>query len=78
MTPFAQGLTRARPARKSSFACDPRTELQTFVDPTIAPAVVRVIAGLTRLKAGTATSSCSTYHDRRDGSHRQDVRESDG
>ncbi len=36
--------------------CDPRTELQTFVDLTIAPAVgPEVIAGSTRLKAGTAT-----------------------
>jgi N-acetylmuramic acid 6-phosphate etherase len=36
--------------------CDPRTELQTFVDVTIAPAVgPEVIAGSTRLKAGTAT-----------------------
>ncbi|HKF65834.1 MAG TPA: hypothetical protein VKB36_04885, partial [Vicinamibacterales bacterium] len=34
----------------------PRTELQTFVDLTIAPAVgPEVIAGSTRLKAGTAT-----------------------
>jgi N-acetylmuramic acid 6-phosphate etherase len=36
--------------------CDPKTELQTFVDLTIAPAVgPEVIAGSTRLKAGTAT-----------------------
>src|SRR5207247_2476476 len=36
--------------------CDPSTELQTFVDLTIAPAVgPEVIAGSTRLKAGTAT-----------------------
>ena len=36
--------------------CDPHTELQTFVDITIAPAVgPEVIAGSTRLKAGTAT-----------------------
>jgi N-acetylmuramic acid 6-phosphate etherase len=36
--------------------CDPRTELQAFVDLTIAPAVgPEVIAGSTRLKAGTAT-----------------------
>src|SRR6185436_3723154 len=36
--------------------CDPRTELQTFVDLTIAPAVgPEVIAGSTRLKACTAT-----------------------
>src|SRR5256885_971995 len=37
-------------------ACDPGTELQTFVDVAIAPAVgPEVIAGSTRLKAGTAT-----------------------
>ena len=36
--------------------CDPRNELQAFVDLTIAPAVgPEVIAGSTRLKAGTAT-----------------------
>src|SRR4051794_23594595 len=36
--------------------CGPRTELQTFVDLTIAPGVGReVTAGSTRLKAGTAT-----------------------
>jgi N-acetylmuramic acid 6-phosphate etherase len=36
--------------------CDPGTELQTFVDLTIAPGVgAEVIAGSTRLKAGTAT-----------------------
>jgi N-acetylmuramic acid 6-phosphate etherase len=59
MTPFVRGaLTRARrAASKIVFVtCDPRTELQTFVDLTIAPAVgPEVIAGSTRLKAGTAT-----------------------
>src|SRR5258705_11070661 len=59
MTPFVRGaLTRARKAgAKIIFVtCDPRTELQTFVDVTIAPAVgPEVIAGSTRLKAGTAT-----------------------
>ena len=59
MTPFVRGaLTRARRAcSKIIFVtCDPRTELQTFVDLTIAPAVgPEVIAGSTRLKAGTAT-----------------------
>ncbi len=36
--------------------CDPRNELQAFVDLTIAPAVgPEIIAGSTRLKAGTAT-----------------------
>ncbi|MGE0703265.1 MAG: N-acetylmuramic acid 6-phosphate etherase [Vicinamibacterales bacterium] len=59
MTPFVRGaLTKAR--RNGSkiifVTCDPRTELQTFVDLTIAPAVgPEVIAGSTRLKAGTAT-----------------------
>ena len=57
MTQFVRGaLTRARRAgSKIVFVtCDPRTELQTFVDLTIAPAVgPEVIAGSTRLKAGT-------------------------
>jgi N-acetylmuramic acid 6-phosphate etherase len=59
MTQFVRGgLTRARRAgSKIVFVtCDPRTELQTFVDLTIAPAVgPEVIAGSTRLKAATAT-----------------------
>ena len=59
MTPFVRGaLTRARRARSKIIfvTCDPRTELQTFVDVTIAPAVgPEVIAGSTRLKAATAT-----------------------
>jgi N-acetylmuramic acid 6-phosphate etherase len=59
MTPFVRGgLTRARRAGSKIIflTCDPQTELQTFVDLTIAPAVgPEVIAGSTRLKAGTAT-----------------------
>jgi N-acetylmuramic acid 6-phosphate etherase len=59
MTQFVLGaLTRARRAgcKIIFITCDPRTELQTFVDLTIAPAVgPEVIAGSTRLKAGTAT-----------------------
>lgn len=59
MTQFVRGaLTRARKAgaRIIFVTCDPKTELQTFVDVTIAPAVgPEVIAGSTRLKAGTAT-----------------------
>lgn len=59
MTPFVRGaLTSARQAgaRIIFVTCDPRTELQTFVDVTIAPAVgPEVITGSTRLKAGTAT-----------------------
>jgi N-acetylmuramic acid 6-phosphate etherase len=59
MTPFVRGaLTRGRQAgsRVIFVTCDPRTELQTFVDLTIAPAVgPEIIAGSTRLKAGTAT-----------------------
>src|SRR5919108_1551624 len=59
MTQFVRGaLTRARKtgARTIFVTCDPGTELQTFVDLTIAPAVgAEVIAGSTRLKAGTAT-----------------------
>jgi len=59
MTQFVRGaLTRARRAGSKIvfITCDPRTELQTFVDLTIAPGVgPEVIAGSTRLKAGTAT-----------------------
>jgi len=59
MTPFVRGaLTRARRANSKIIfvTCDPRSDLQTFVDLTIAPAVgPEVIAGSTRLKAGTAT-----------------------
>jgi N-acetylmuramic acid 6-phosphate etherase len=59
MTPFVRGaLTRGRQAgsRVVFVTCDPHTELQSFVDLTIAPAVgPEVIAGSTRLKAGTAT-----------------------
>ena len=59
MTPFVRGgLGRARTAgaRIIFVTCYPGTELQTFVDLTIAPAVgPEVIAGFTRLKAGTAT-----------------------
>jgi N-acetylmuramic acid 6-phosphate etherase len=59
MTAFVRGaLTSARQAgaRIIFVTCDPGTELQTFVDLTIAPAVgPEVIAGSTRLKAGTAT-----------------------
>jgi N-acetylmuramic acid 6-phosphate etherase len=59
MTPFVRGaLTRARKtgAKILFVTCDPRSELQTFVDLTIALAVgPEVIAGSTRLKAGTAT-----------------------
>ena len=59
MTPFVRGgLTRARKAgaRIIFVTCWPGSELQTFVDLQIAPAVgPEVIAGSTRLKAGTAT-----------------------
>ena len=59
MTQFVRGaLTSARKAgaRIIFVTCDPATELQTFVDLTIAPGVgPEVIAGSTRLKAGTAT-----------------------
>jgi len=59
MTQFVRGaLTSARKcgARAIFVTCDPETELQTFVDLTIAPGVgAEVIAGSTRLKAGTAT-----------------------
>jgi len=59
ITPFVRGaLTRARKAgaRIVFVTCWPGSELQTFVDLVIAPAVgPEVIAGSTRLKAGTAT-----------------------
>ena len=59
MTQFVRGaLTRVRKAggRIIFVTCDPASELQTFVDLTIAPGVgAEVIAGSTRLKAGTAT-----------------------
>jgi N-acetylmuramic acid 6-phosphate etherase len=59
MTQFVRGaLTKARRVGSKIIfvTCDPSTELQTFVDLTIAPAVgPEVIAGSTRLKAGTAT-----------------------
>ncbi len=59
MTPFVRGaLARARKAAAKIIfiTCYPGTELQTFVDLTIAPGVgPEVIAGSTRLKAGTAT-----------------------
>jgi N-acetylmuramic acid 6-phosphate etherase len=59
MTPFVRGgLTRARKAgAKIIFVtCWPGSELLTFVDLQIAPAVgPEIIAGSTRLKAGTAT-----------------------
>jgi N-acetylmuramic acid 6-phosphate etherase len=59
MTSFVRGaLTRARKAGSKVLfvTCDPSSELQTFVDLTIAFSVgPEVIAGSTRLKAGTAT-----------------------
>ena len=59
MTQFVRGaLSRARRngVRIIFVTCWPGTELQTFVDVVIAPAVgPEVIAGSTRLKAGTAT-----------------------
>jgi N-acetylmuramic acid 6-phosphate etherase len=59
MTRFVRAaLTSARNAgaRVIFVTCDPENELQMFVDLTIAPGVgAEVIAGSTRLKAGTAT-----------------------
>jgi N-acetylmuramic acid 6-phosphate etherase len=59
MTPFVRGgLTRARKANAKIIfvTCWPGSELQNFVDLQIAPAVgPEIIAGSTRLKAGTAT-----------------------
>src|ERR1051326_7857372 len=58
-TQFVRGaLTKARRSGSKIIfvTCDPRTELQPFGSLTIAPAVgPEVIAGSTRLKAGTAT-----------------------
>ncbi len=59
ITPFVRGaLTRARKvgAKIIFVTCWPGSELQNFVDLIIAPAVgPEIIAGSTRLKAGTAT-----------------------
>jgi len=59
ITPFVRGaLTSARTkgARVIFVTCWPGTELQNYVDLIIAPAVgPEVIAGSTRLRAGTAT-----------------------
>jgi N-acetylmuramic acid 6-phosphate etherase len=59
ITQFVRGAltsARKRRARTIFVTCWPGTELQNFVDLTIAPAVgPEVIAGSTRLKAGTAT-----------------------
>jgi N-acetylmuramic acid 6-phosphate etherase len=59
MTQFVRGgLTRARKvgAKIIFVTCWPKSELQNFVDLQIAPAVgPEIIAGSTRLKAGTAT-----------------------
>jgi N-acetylmuramic acid 6-phosphate etherase len=59
MTPFVRGgLVRARKAKAKIIfvTCWPGSELQNFVDLQIAPAVgPEIIAGSTRLKAGTAT-----------------------
>ena len=83
MTQFVRGaLTRARRAGSKIIfvTCDPRTELQTFVDLTIAPAVgPEVIAGSTRLKAGTATKMVlNMLTTGVDDPHRQDLRQPDG
>jgi N-acetylmuramic acid 6-phosphate etherase len=59
ITPFVRGgLTRARKsgAKIIFVTCWPGSELQNFVDLIIAPSVgPEIIAGSTRLKAGTAT-----------------------
>jgi N-acetylmuramic acid 6-phosphate etherase len=59
ITQFVRGaLTGARKkgARTMFITCWPGTELQNFVDLTIAPSVgAEIVAGSTRLKAGTAT-----------------------
>jgi N-acetylmuramic acid 6-phosphate etherase len=59
ITPFVRGAftsARKRGSRSIFITCWPGTELQNFVDLIIAPEVgPEVIAGSTRLKAGTAT-----------------------
>jgi len=59
VTPFVRGaLLRAARAgsRCVGVTCDPKTEMRAFADPVIALATgPEVIAGSTRLKAGTAT-----------------------
>ena len=59
ITPFVQGAVaraRAAKARIIGVTCDPRSELKDLADVTIVLAVgPEVIAGSTRLKAGTAT-----------------------
>ena len=59
VTPFVRGaLARARRtgARCVGITCDPQTEIRALADPVIALATgPEVIAGSTRLKAGTAT-----------------------
>jgi N-acetylmuramic acid 6-phosphate etherase len=59
MTPFVRGTfakARTAGAKIIFVTCWPGSELQTFVDLQIAPAVgPEIIAGSTRLKAGTAT-----------------------
>ena len=83
MTPFVRGgLTRARKAgAKIIFVtCWPGSELQNFVDLQIAPAVgPEIIAGSTRLKAGTATKMVlNMLTTDRDDQGRQDLRQPDG
>ena len=83
MTPFVRGgLVRARKAgAKIIFVtCWPGSKLQNFVNLQIAPAVgPEIIAGSTRLKAGTATklvlNMLTTDLDNQAG---QDVRQPDG
>ncbi|MBM3776884.1 MAG: N-acetylmuramic acid 6-phosphate etherase [Acidimicrobiia bacterium] len=59
MTQYVRGAmtaSRKAGARIIFVTCDPAAEMETFVDLMIAPAVgPEVIAGSTRLKAGTAT-----------------------
>jgi N-acetylmuramic acid 6-phosphate etherase len=59
ITPFVRGaVSRAHRARTPiiGVTCDPRSELKEFADVTIVLSVgPEVIAGSTRLKAGTAT-----------------------
>ncbi len=83
MTQFVRGaLTRARKASSKIIfvTCDPRSELQTFVDLTIAPAVgPGSDCRLDPAQGGHRDQDGPQHADHRlDDPHRQDLRQSDG
>ena len=82
-TPFVRGaLTRTRKtgAKMILVTCWAGSDLQTFVDVMIAPAVgPEIIAGSTRLKAGSRDKDDPQHADDGfDGATREDLRESHG